>query len=177
MSKDAERAAYNLPPIDVPKPEPLVPSFGVTLFFENVFYYTVERPVTLYKEFIERLRSDKKIYYYHREYRRVPDITECMEDDYLCIYEAEQQWKRDWHVDQEIVKIVRERAGACQVREGVNAAENCAKDRKLFKDVSKAYRDRYDELGGFGTARRCLMKQKHRMIAERKAQAEAEAKA
>lgn len=46
------------------------------------------------------------------------------------------------HVDQEIVKIIRERLGACKVREGVNAAENCAKDLQLFKDVAKAYRDR-----------------------------------
>ncbi|ETE65344.1 NADH dehydrogenase [ubiquinone] 1 beta subcomplex subunit 10, partial [Ophiophagus hannah] len=98
-----------------------------------------------------------------------------MEDDYLCIYEAEMQWKRDLQVDQEIVKIIRERVGACKVREGVNAAENCAKDVQLFKDVAKAYRDRYDDLGAFGSARRCLMKQKHRMIAERKAQAEPKA--
>lgn len=33
-----------------------------------------------------------------------------------------------------------------------------------------------DDLGGFGSAHRCLMKQKHRMIAERKAQADAEKK-
>lgn len=45
-------------------------------------------------------------------------------------------------VDQEIVKIIRERLGACRVREGVNAAENCATDLQLFKDVAKAYRDR-----------------------------------
>lgn len=40
------------------------------------------------------------------------------------------------------MKIIRERLGACKVREGVNAAENCAKDLQLFKDVTKAYRDR-----------------------------------
>ncbi|XP_026539410.1 NADH dehydrogenase [ubiquinone] 1 beta subcomplex subunit 10 [Notechis scutatus] len=175
MSKDSERAAYNLPPVDVPDPEPLVPTSGPTLFFDKLFYYTVDRPVTLYREWIEHLRANHKVYYYHREFRRVPDITECMEDDYLCIYEAEMQWKRDLQVDQEIVKIIRERVGACKVREGVNAAENCANDIQLFKDVAKAYRDRYDDLGAFGSARRCLMKQKHRMIAERKAQAEAKA--
>ncbi|KAL7978981.1 hypothetical protein Chor_015005 [Crotalus horridus] len=146
MSKDSERAAYNLPPVDVPKPEPPVPPSGPTLFFEKLFYYTVDRP-----------RANSKVYYYHREFRRVPDITECLEDDYLCIYEAEMQWKRDLQVDQEIVKIIRERLGACRVREGVNAPEN------------------YDELGAYGSARRCLMKQKHRMIAERKAQTEAKA--
>lgn len=49
MSKDSERAAYNLPPIDVPEPGPPVPSSGPTLFFEKLFYYTVDRPVTLYR--------------------------------------------------------------------------------------------------------------------------------
>lgn len=49
MSKDSERAAYNLPPVDVPKPEPPVSPSGPTLFFEKLFYYTVDRPVTLYR--------------------------------------------------------------------------------------------------------------------------------
>ena len=32
--------------------------------------------------------------YYHRVYKRVPTVDECKADDYLCIFEANEQYKR-----------------------------------------------------------------------------------
>ncbi|XP_075035399.1 NADH dehydrogenase [ubiquinone] 1 beta subcomplex subunit 10 [Mixophyes fleayi] len=140
----------------------------------TVFHYAVDRPVTAFHDWMERQRATRKTYYYHQEFRRVPDLSQCIEDDYLCHYEAGVQWKRDFLVDQEIVRIVRERFTACKTREGASADQNCAKLLEQYAQVCQGYQARYQDLGAFGNARRCLMKQKERMIQERKAAAQAQ---
>ncbi|NXD30716.1 NDUBA dehydrogenase, partial [Spelaeornis formosus] len=138
-------------------------------YFQSAFSYVFDTPVTLLREWIERWQNKNKFYYYHQKFRRVPDLSECLEGDYLCYYEAEAQWRRDRMVDQEIVEIVRERTAACKQREGPNQFQNCAKEMELLAQVTKAYQDRYGDLGYHGNALKCLMKQKHRMMEERKA--------
>ncbi|XP_010213568.1 PREDICTED: NADH dehydrogenase [ubiquinone] 1 beta subcomplex subunit 10 [Tinamus guttatus] len=125
-------------------------------------------------EWIERQQSRNKFYYYHQQFRRVPDLSECVEGDHLCYFEAEAQWRRDRMVDQEIMGIVRERLSACQYREGPNHLQNCAKEMEQLLQVTKAYQDKYGDLGVHGNSRTCLMKQKHMMMEERKAQENAD---
>ncbi|CAM9505569.1 unnamed protein product [Bubo scandiacus] len=173
MPEDRDWEAYKVPPTRTPVSEKTTSVLNPVTVIQTVFNYVIDAPVTFVREWIERQQAKNKFYYYHQKFRRVPDLSECLEDDYLCFFEAEAQWKRDRMVDQEIVEIIRERLGACKQREGPNQFQNCAKEAEQLLQVTKAYQDRYGDLGVHGNARTCLMKQKHRMMEERKAQADA----
>lgn len=45
-------------------------------------------------------------------------------------------------VDQEIVKVIEQRARACQQREGPSYKQNCVKELQQFNEVSRAYQSR-----------------------------------
>ncbi|XP_071616825.1 NADH dehydrogenase [ubiquinone] 1 beta subcomplex subunit 10 [Heliangelus exortis] len=173
IPEDPDWKAYKVPPTRTPVSERITSVPNPVNIFQTVFNYVVDAPVTFVREWIERQQAKNKFYYYHQKFRRVPDLSECLEGDYLCYFEAEAQWRRDRMVDQEIVEIIRERVGACKQREGPNQLQNCAKEMELLVQVTKAYQDRYGDLGVHGNARSCLMKQKHRMMEEMKKKAAA----
>uniref|UniRef100_A0A8C4NLN4 NADH dehydrogenase [ubiquinone] 1 beta subcomplex subunit 10 n=1 Tax=Eptatretus burgeri TaxID=7764 RepID=A0A8C4NLN4_EPTBU len=126
--------------------------YDLTKLLVKAFYYVVDLPVTTLHG-IERLLN--KIYYYHRRVNRVPDITQCIVGDYICQYEAEVQWHRDWLVDKEIVKVVQERLQACHVREGPDSEEMCREDVEKFEKAMKAFNCRNIFV------KRCILKGSH----------------
>lgn len=167
---DYDKEAYPEPPKQTPVVEKQTSLPNPALILTKLFMYAVDWPVTTVKETAERIQSKNRAKYYHQKFRRVPDLTDCYEGDYLCYYEAEMQWRRDYKVDQEIVKIVQERMRACQQREGHSFPENCAKEVKQFEQTTKAFQSRYGDLGAYASSRRCLMKQKKRMMEQPAAQ-------
>lgn len=167
MPSEFDKEVYPEPPRQTPAPNKLTALPNPALILSKLFYYSVDLPVTRFRGVVDHLRSYNKTVYYHRQYRRVKDLTECVDRDFMCIYEADMQWKRDFRVDQEILKIVQERMAACHQREGYSYEQNCAKEIQQFEEVSKEFKSRYGFLGARGTCRKALMKQKERMIKAR----------
>lgn len=69
--------------------------------------------------------NQKQYPWYHQKFRRVPTINECYTDDYVCIFEANQQFKRDRMVDNEILSILRQRFEDCVLYETPDHVEKC----------------------------------------------------
>ncbi|XP_043089759.1 NADH dehydrogenase [ubiquinone] 1 beta subcomplex subunit 10 [Puntigrus tetrazona] len=166
MPRDHDKDVYPEPPTRTPVVESksVLPNPAVIL--SNIFYYSVDVPVTAFRDFVDGIQSGRKSPYYHQKFRRVPELTQCKEGDFLCYYEAEMQWRRDFKVDQEIVRVIQDRLRACNQREGASYKQNCRDEISQFHSVSKSFQSRYGDLGAYGSARKCLMKQKERMMAE-----------
>lgn len=164
MPADYDKGAYPEPPRQTPAPDKQTALPNPAIILSKLFYYSVDVPVTTFRGVVDGIRSKNKSVYYHQKFRRVPDLTECEEGDYLCYYEAEMQWRRDYKVDQEIVKVIQERMRACHQREGASYEQNCAKEIQQFNEVTRDFQSRYGDLGAYANGRKCLMKQKQRML-------------
>ncbi|XP_078273802.1 NADH dehydrogenase [ubiquinone] 1 beta subcomplex subunit 10 [Rhinoraja longicauda] len=167
MPGDWDKDVYQEPASRTPVVDKQTGLPNPAVIVSKLFYYTVDLPVTTFRGWVERQQKKNTFYYYHQNFRRVPDLIDCQLGDYLCYYEAEMQWRRDYKVDQEIVKILQERLRACQQREGDSHVQNCARELGQFKEAAKGYQSRYGDLGAYASARKCLMKQKNQMIEER----------
>ncbi|KAL3053822.1 hypothetical protein OYC64_006199 [Pagothenia borchgrevinki] len=163
--KDHDKAAYPEPPRKTPVVDKQTSLPNPAVILSNLFYYSVDVPVSTFRGALDSIRSNNKSVYYHQKFRRVPELVDCEHGDYLCYYEAEMQWRRDYKVDQEIVKVIQERMRACYQREGSSYVQNCAKEIEQFEETSNNFQLRYGDLGAYASGRKCLMKQKERMMA------------
>ncbi|XP_012267111.2 NADH dehydrogenase [ubiquinone] 1 beta subcomplex subunit 10 [Athalia rosae] len=135
--------------------------------FKNSVYNILDGPVTLFREKIV-VPNQQNYPWYHKKFRRVPTIDECYTDDVVCFHEANMQFKRDKKVDNEILNILRQRFEDCVLYEGHDAKEKCTPIYQQYEDASTNWFMKYGDLGAYGNVRDAYMKQKHRMVWERR---------
>lgn len=144
------------------------PNLSYNKFIFSVFK-VLDAPVTYFKEnIVTPLHNRNKHYYYHRRFNRVPTIDECEVDEPLCIFEANEQFRRDRSVDANILKILRRRKTECMMYNGPNAPQKCQKVTEDYEKASTNWFIKYGDLGAAATVVHAFMKQKHRMIWERR---------
>jgi len=138
--------------------------------FMNKFGSFLEAPVRLASEkFVEPLQSGNKVYFYHRRYRRVPTIDQCSVDDILCRYEADEQMRRDKKVEDNIITILRQRKLECEhYHQRVDADKYCQKLRDDYDTAVTNWFIKYGDIGPKIDSVAAFMKQKHRMLWERR---------
>ncbi|CAD5113018.1 DgyrCDS2220 [Dimorphilus gyrociliatus] len=143
--------------------------------FNKAIYYIfniIEKPAKVFREkIVEPMRSEERPKYYHRRYQRVPDVGECRVGDQVCIHEANEQFKRDRQVDANILNILHERQLECEFYYGPytpDANEKCKHLREQWEVAAGNFFTKYGDLGMTGSVVDAFMKQKHRMIWERR---------
>jgi len=145
----------------------------------------VEPTVWIRKNIIEKNRGEAEPFY-HRRYRRVPTIDECYVDDVICRTEAQEQFMRDKKVESMMLNLLRSRLEDCLFYEkGTGPAiwggtkiptidvsddsqHKCKKILDTFEKATENYFVKYGELGTWPRVENAFMKQKHRIMWERR---------
>ncbi|XP_045606219.1 NADH dehydrogenase [ubiquinone] 1 beta subcomplex subunit 10 [Procambarus clarkii] len=135
--------------------------------FMNAVNDAIDTPVTWFRDSIV-VKNRPEYHWYHRQFRRVPTIDECYTDDIVCFIEANEQFKRDRMVDNEVLNILRMRAEDCVTYEGADHRRKCAGIMEEYNKAAENWFIKYGDLGVYGTVVDAYMKQKHRMIWERR---------
>ncbi|XP_064594527.1 NADH dehydrogenase [ubiquinone] 1 beta subcomplex subunit 10-like [Liolophura sinensis] len=143
------------------------PATRAEKYLSSVFKI-LDGPATFFREKIVEPCRGPKYYYYHRRFRRVPTIDTCEVGDVLCHFEADEQFKRDKKVDSKILTILRQRRQECEAYEGPDAPKKCQKFVKDLADAEENWFIKYGDLGVSATVTDAYMKQKHRLIWERR---------
>ncbi|KAL8623444.1 hypothetical protein ACOMHN_058889 [Nucella lapillus] len=137
--------------------------------FAMSLFKIIDAPVTLVREkIVEPMQSTNDQKYYHRRYPRVKTIDQCEIDDPVCVYEAQEQFRRDKQVDSNIVKILRQRKLECMQWEGPDAKYKCQKVSDSYDQAATNWFIKYGDIGANGNVIDAYMKQKHRLLWHRR---------
>uniref|UniRef100_A0A0K0DA51 NADH dehydrogenase [ubiquinone] 1 beta subcomplex subunit 10 n=1 Tax=Angiostrongylus cantonensis TaxID=6313 RepID=A0A0K0DA51_ANGCA len=139
--------------------------------FPRFKYYAqkaFDAPATWFREkIVEPTNNRNRLPYYQRKLTRVPEIDECGVNDKACFFEANEQYRLDKMVDGFILQILRQRADRCMLYHEPDLSP-CAKVIEDLEESELNFFIKYGELGGEADVRDAYMKQKHRLIWERR---------
>ncbi|XP_059145821.1 NADH dehydrogenase [ubiquinone] 1 beta subcomplex subunit 10-like [Physella acuta] len=105
------------------------------------------------------IQSRNQTKYYHRRVNRVPTV---------CIYKADQQFHRDRVVDSDIVRILRQRKIEYYAWEGPDKKYKCQQIEEDYNQAADNWFIKYGDMRSERGALEAYMKQKHRLIWERR---------
>ncbi|KAK6727926.1 hypothetical protein RB195_005534 [Necator americanus] len=139
--------------------------------FPRMRYYAhkaFDAPATWFREtIVEPINNRNRLPYYHRKLTRVPEIDECGVNDKACFFEANEQFRLDKMVDGFILQTLRHRVDRCLNYNDPDLSK-CAKVIEDMEENELNFFIKYGELGGEADVRDAYMKQKHRLIWERR---------
>jgi len=141
-----------------------------TSIFEKMIN-VIDGPVTWFRESVLEPRRTNPPAYYHQKFRRVPTIDECYIDDLVCHHEANDQYQRDRKVDGFIMEILKNRWHECVFYHGVDEAHKCQPLLDTWKDAETNLFVKYGDVSMYSSVIDAYMKQKHRMVWERRQEA------
>ncbi|KAL0279543.1 UNVERIFIED_CONTAM: hypothetical protein PYX00_001073 [Menopon gallinae] len=127
----------------------------------------VEKPVIWFRETIV-VPNRKEYPWYHEQVRRVPTVDECDVNDAMCIFEADQQFMRDRMVDGNILHILKRRFENCCYLNEPDHKEACDGLYQVYLKSATNFHIKYGDLKYSTGSKEAYMKQKHRMIWERR---------
>uniref|UniRef100_A0AC35U416 NADH dehydrogenase [ubiquinone] 1 beta subcomplex subunit 10 n=1 Tax=Rhabditophanes sp. KR3021 TaxID=114890 RepID=A0AC35U416_9BILA len=137
----------------------------------SIRYYVhrfVDFPATFFREkVVEPLHDKYKKPYYHRNLGRVPYIDECGVNDMACFFEANEQFRLDKLVDGYILNILKGRVDRC-ISFNEQNLNPCGPVIEDMEEAELNFFIKYGELGSEADVRDVYMKQKHRLIWERR---------
>lgn len=133
----------------------------------------VRSPAYWVRENIVEPNRGPKYYWYHRKFARALPIDECYMDDFACIYEANIEFRRVLMVDRETLNILQRRRDFCwwwhQTKQGRQfPAEECQDIIDTYKREEINFFIKYGDMAYNSSVEQAYMKQKNRMIMERR---------
>lgn len=145
--------------------------------FVDAMTKMVTGPAVWFREKIVENGYRQDYPWYHKRYRRVPTIDECYMDDVVCREEANLQLERDRMVEDQIICILNKRLEECvfynypsygHSNHSLLETNPCFEIRKTRDRARLHHYIKYGDLRARPRVEDVFMKQKHRMIWERR---------